>query len=196
MPHYFTDNSNLKSERKDFKFYFENEIFNFTTDNGVFCKSEVDYGSYLLIKTVYRLQLGKNLLDLGSGYGPIGIVIKHFNPDIEVDAVDVNPRAVELNRLNADNNSTPIEVYLCEDILTLNKSYDSILLNPPIRAGKKVIYSLYEKSEVILNNGGCLYIVIQKKQGAESSFNKLKELFNDVRIIAKSSGYQIIQATK
>ena len=105
MPHYFTDNSNLKSERKDFKFYFENEIFNFTTDNGVFCKSEVDYGSYLLIKTVYRLQLGKNLLDLGSGYGPIGIVIKHFNPDIEVDAVDVNPRAVELNRLNADNNN-------------------------------------------------------------------------------------------
>ncbi|MGM9958912.1 MAG: class I SAM-dependent methyltransferase [Erysipelotrichaceae bacterium] len=186
----------MKSERKDFKFYFENEIFNFTTDNGVFCKSEVDYGSYLLIKTVYRLQLGKNLLDLGSGYGPIGIVIKHFNPDIEVDAVDVNPRAVELNRLNADNNSTPIEVYLCEDILALNKSYDSILLNPPIRAGKKVIYSLYEKSEVILNNGGCLYIVIQKKQGAESSFNKLKELFSDVKVIAKSKGYQIIQAIK
>ena len=70
------------------------------------------------------------------------------------------------------------------------------MLNPPIRAGKKVIYSLYEKSEVILNNGGCLYIVIQKKQGAESSFNKLKELFSDVKVIAKSKGYQIIQAIK
>lgn len=196
MAHYFTDNSNLKSNPKDFKFYFENEIFNFTTDNGVFCKSEVDYGSYLLIKTVYKLALGKRLLDLGSGYGPIGIVIKRFNPDIAVDAVDVNPRAVDLNILNANNNSTPIDVYLSEDILTLNKSYDTILLNPPIRAGKKVIYSLYEKSQMILENGGSLYIVIQKKQGAKSSFDKLKELFNDVRIIAKSSGYQIIQATK
>ena len=133
---------------------------------------------------------------MGSGYGPIGIVIKRFNPDIAVDAVDVNPRAVDLNILNANNNSTPIDVYLSEDILTLNKSYDTILLNPPIRAGKKVIYSLYEKSQMILENGGSLYIVIQKKQGAKSSFDKLKELFNDVRIIAKSSGYQIIQATK
>ena len=121
MAHYFTDNRDLKSNPKDFKFYFENEIFNFTTDNGVFCKSEVDYGSYLLIKTVYKLALGKTLLDLGSGYGPIGIVIKRFNPQIEVDAVEVNPRAVELNILNANNNSTPIDVYLSEDILTLNK---------------------------------------------------------------------------
>lgn len=196
MSHYFTDNASLESNPKEFSYYFENEIFKFTTDNGVFSKKEVDYGSYLLIKTVYQKELGKSLLDLGSGYGPIGIVIKKFNPDLEVDAVDVNSRATELNKLNAKINNTAITVHLCDDILTLNKSFDTILLNPPIRTGKKVIYSLYRKSHAILNDRGNLYIVIRKAQGADSSFKELSDYFTNVTVIAKSKGYEIIQATK
>ena len=196
MSHYFTDNSSLRSDPKEFTYHFNNEQFTFTTDIGVFSKGEVDFGSYLLIKNVYSKPIGEDCLDLGCGFGPIGIIVKRFNPTINMDAVDVNSRAVELTELNARINNCEIKTYKTDDILTLNKSYDTILLNPPIRAGKLIIYSLYEKAHIILKNKGSLYIVIRKKQGADTSFAKLKDIFKEVNIIAKEKGYVIIQAIK
>lgn len=196
MNHYYTDNSELPSNRKSFDYYFNNEKFVFTTDNGVFSKDNVDYGSYLLIKNTYSRSLGKEVLDLGCGWGPVGIIIKRFNDDINITSVDINSRAIELTKYNASNNKTLIDVYKCLDILTLKKSFDSIILNPPIRAGKVVIYDLYDKSYKCLNDNGSLYIVIQRKQGANSSINKLNELFKQVTILDKSNGYLIIQAIK
>lgn len=196
MSHYYTDNSQLASSPKSFDYYFDNEKFIFTTDNGVFCKENVDYGSYLLIKNTFRQALGNRLLDLGCGWGPVGIIIKRFNPDIEVTAVDVNSRAVELTNLNAVQNKTLIKACLCTDILTLNLLFDSIILNPPIRAGKVVIYDLYDKAYHTLRENGSLYIVIQKKQGASSSVNKLSELFKTVTVLDRKGGYWVIQAIK
>ena len=196
MNHYYTDNKDLASNRREFTYYFDNEVFRFTTDNGVFCKDKVDYGSYLLIKNTYKKTLGNDVLDLGSGYGPIGIIIKHFNPQINVDMVDVNSRALELAKLNCSVNKVDINIHLCDDILTLNKQFDAILLNPPIRAGKKVIYDLYAKSYETLRNEGHLYIVIQKKQGAQSSIKELETLFTSVEVIDKDGGYLIIDSKK
>ncbi len=196
MSHYYTDNSQLASNPRSFDYYFDNEKFIFTTDNGVFCKENVDYGSYLLIKNTFRQALGNRLLDLGCGWGPVGIIIKRFNPDIEVTAVDVNSRAVELTNLNAVQNKTLIKACLCTDILTLNLLFDSIILNPPIRAGKVVIYDLYDKAYHTLRENGSLYIVIQKKQGASSSVNKLSELFKTVTVLDREDGYWVIQAIK
>ncbi len=192
MNHYYTDNNNLTSNKKEFDYYFGNEVFRFTTDNGVFSKGNVDYGSYILIKTIYQRELGNSFLDLGCGYGPIGIIIKHFNPSIEVEMVDVNSRATQLAIINCKNNNTGIKVHLCEDILMLDHNFDTICLNPPIRAGKKTIYDLYEKSKQKLNNDGHLYIVIRKAQGANSSISKLETIFNSVVIINKDSGYYVI----
>lgn len=196
MSHYYTDNSQLASNPRSFDYYFDNEKFIFTTDNGVFCKENVDYGSYLLIKNTFRQALGNRLLDLGCGWGPVGIIIKRFNPDIEVTAVDVNSRAVELTNLNAVQNKTLIKACLCTDILILNLLFDSIILNPPIRAGKVVIYDLYDKAYHTLRENGSLYIVIQKKQGASSSVNKLSELFKTVTVLDREGGYWVIQAIK
>ena len=196
MSHYYTDNSQLASNPRSFDYYFDNEKFIFTTDNGVFCKENVDYGSYLLIKNTFRQALGNRLLDLGCGWGPVGIIIKRFNPDIEVTAVDVNSRAVQLTNLNAVQNKTLIKACLCTDILTLNLLFDSIMLNPPIRAGKVVIYDLYDKAYHTLRENGSLYIVIQKKQGASSSVNKLSELFKTVTVLDREGGYWVIQAIK
>lgn len=196
MSHYYTDNSQLASNPRSFDYYFDNEKFIFTTDNGVFCKENVDYGSYLLIKNTFRQALGNRLLDLGCGWGPVGIIIKRFNPDIEVTAVDVNSRAVQLTNLNAVQNKTLIKACLCTDILNLNLLFDSIILNPPIRAGKVVIYDLYDKAYHTLRENGSLYIVIQKKQGASSSVNKLSELFKTVTVLDREGGYWVIQAIK
>ncbi len=194
MSHYYTDNKDLDSDRKEFEYYFDNEVFRFTTDNGVFSKKSVDYGSYILVKSIYQKNLGSSLLDLGSGYGPIGIILKRFNPELEVEMVDVNSRAVELCKLNNSNNSTDIKVHLCDDIERLDHKFDTIVLNPPIRAGKAVIYSLYDKSKKMLNEHGHLYIVIRKAQGAASSIKKLETLFTTVRIIARDSGYLVIDS--
>ena len=194
MNHYYTDNKDLNSKRKEFEYYFDNEVFNFTTDNGVFSKDNVDYGSYILIKTIYLRELGNSLLDLGSGYGPIGIILKRFNPDLDIEMVEVNSRAVELSILNCKNNKTDISVHLCEDIETLDHKFDTIVLNPPIRAGKKIIYSLYEKSKKMLNDDGHLYIVIRKAHGARSSIKELETLFRQVEIINSDSGYLVIDS--
>jgi 16S rRNA (guanine1207-N2)-methyltransferase len=194
MSHYYTDNKELDSHKEQFEYYFDNEVFRFTTDIGVFSKENVDYGSYVLLKTVYRNNLGKKLLDLGSGYGPIGIILKRFNPELDVEMVDVNSRAVELAILNCKNNETDIKVHLCEDILELENQFDTIVLNPPIRAGKAVIYSLYEKAKEKLNENGHLYIVIRKAQGAMSSKKKLETLFNKVELINRDSGYLVFDS--
>ena len=192
MNHYYTDNSDLSSERRDFTYYFHNEVFRFTTDNGVFSKNNVDYGSYILIRSICSKDLGRSLLDLGSGYGPIGIILKRFHPETEVEMAEVNPRAVELSRLNGVNNKTDIKVHLCDDITTLDHRFDTVVLNPPIRAGKAIIYDLYEKSRAMLNEGGHLYIVIRKAQGAKSSMAKLETLFAAVDIVERDSGYFVL----
>ena len=194
MNHYYTDNSELNSERKEFTYYFDNEVFRFTTDNGVFSKNNVDYGTYILIRSIYRKDLGHSLLDLGSGYGPIGIILKRFHPETEVEMAEVNPRAVELSRLNGVNNKTDIKVHLCDDITTLPHRFDTIVLNPPIRAGKAVIYDLYARSKEMLNEHGHLYIVIRKAQGAGSSIRELETLFSEVEIIGRDSGYLVIDS--
>lgn len=196
MSHYFTDNSSLRSNPKEFKYHFNNEQFIFTTDIGVFSKGEVDFGSYLLIKNVYDKAIGEDCLDLGCGFGPIGIIVKRFNPSTNMDGVDVNSRAIELTDLNAKINNLEIKTIKTDDILTLNKSYNTILLNPPIRAGKTVIYDLYEKAHTILKDEGSLYIVIRKKQGADTSYKKLKDIFKEVNVVAKEKGYVVIQSIK
>ena len=196
MNHYYTDNSDLDSDRKEFTYYFDNEVFRFTTDNGVFSKENVDYGSYILIRSIYKKDLGENVLDLGAGYGPIGIILKRFQPALAVEMAEVNPRAVELAILNSTNNKTDIKVHLCDDITSLAHKFDTIVLNPPIRAGKAVIYDLYEKSKEMLKGNGHLYIVIRKAQGAKSSIAKLETLFSTVTVIEKDSGYFVIDSCK
>ena len=194
MTHYYTDNKELDSHQEEFEYYFDNEVFRFTTDIGVFSKDNVDYGSYVLLKTIYKKDLGKRLLDLGSGYGPIGIILKRFNPKVDIEMVEVNSRAVNLSILNCKNNETDIKVHLCEDILELENQFDTIVLNPPIRAGKAVIYSLYEKAKQKLNDNGHLYIVIRKAQGAMSSKKKLETLFDKVELIERDSGYLVFDS--
>ena len=196
MTHYYTDNALLKSEPREIKFEFDNEEFVFTTDNGVFSKDEVDYGSYLLLKCVNQRPLGTEILDLGCGYGPIGIIIARFHPTARISLVDVNSRATELARKNGQKNKVNINVYQTDDICTLNKQFDTIILNPPIRAGKQVIFNLYEKAHAVLKTGGSLYIVIQKKHGAKSSFDKLEELFTEVNMLDRVNGHWLIKAIK
>ncbi len=196
MSHYFDREVAVASSEETFDYHFGNEKFTFKTDRGVFSKGTVDHASYLLIKQVLKSDIGKDILDYGCGWGPVGIILKRLHPELAIDLVDVNERAVHLAQKNALLNHTAVDIYQSEDIRALNKAYDDIILNPPIRAGKVVIYDMYEKAHDVLNDHGHLYIVIKVKHGAKSHFARLKELFEDVVLLERVEGNWLIKATK
>ena len=196
MSHYFTDNRQLPQNRKEISFRFSGFIIPLITDNGVFCKGEVDFGSYVLLKTIKEEPLGDHILDLGCGYGVIGVTVKKLFPDAEMLMVDVNPRAVELAVLNAQKNSVEAEVRVSDIFENVTETLSDILTNPPIRAGKKVIYAMFEQAYDHLRPQGRLYVVIRKQQGALSAKAKIEELFGNCEVINKEKGYYILKSTK
>ena len=195
MSHYFTDNTEMHHDRKEIPFRFLGIYFTFVTDAGVFSKDEVDYGSQLLIQTVIEEKgVRGKVLDLGCGYGVIGIVVSRLT-DSNVTAIDVNPRAVELTLENKDKNQASVNAIVADGIQT-EEMFDTILLNPPIRAGKEVVYRLYEEAYTHLSEEGNLWIVIRKQQGADSTKKKLMEIFGNCETVNRSKGYHILVSKK
>ena len=198
MDHYFTDNRHLAENRKEISFRFWCFNYTFLTDNGVFSKGGVDFGTQVFLNTLLkRDELQDTILDVGCGYGPIGIIIKHTYPDKHVEMVDVNPRAIALAKENAKANHVDVQIHESDVYARVTgNTYTDILTNPPIRAGKKVIYEIFEKAYDYLCEGGCLWVVIRKQQGANSAVNKIKEVFGNCDIIEKEKGYWILKAKK
>ena len=176
MNHYFTDNRHLAENRKEISFRFWCITYSFISDNGVFSKDNIDFGTKVFLDTLLkREEMGNRILDVGCGYGPIGIIVKKTYPDKRVEMVDVNPRAVLLAKENAQRNN--VDVYAHESNIyeqVDGKDYTDILTNPPIRAGKSVIYKIFEEAYERLCKDGSLWVVIRKQQGANSAVKKNK----------------------
>lgn len=194
MSHYFTDNRDLSHDYKEINLQFENISFSFMSDSGVFSKNKIDEGSRLLIEAVYKNQIEGKCLDLGCGYGIISIVLKKLL-NIDAYGVDINPRAVELSVKNAMLNQLDIKYYVSNGFDKINDRFNNIILNPPIRAGKEIIYKLFDDSYEHLIENGSLWIVIRKQHGAQSALKKLNEKF-ECEIINKEKGYWLIKAMK
>lgn len=199
MDHYYSSKPTSESNRETWQTKINGQAFTYTTDAGVFSKNAVDQGSEVLMLTGAEQNYPEgNILDLGCGYGPIGIYLGQAFPDRMIEMVDVNERALELAKLNADQNDVSnvhiYQSYLYEEIE--NKEFAAILSNPPIRAGKKVVHEILEKAFDHLIVGGQLLIVIQKKQGAPSAKKKMEEVFGNVERINLDKGYWILASTK
>jgi 16S rRNA (guanine1207-N2)-methyltransferase len=196
--HYYSRTQKVESEPKFWDFTLRNQLFRFKTDNGVFSKKEVDFGSRLLIEAFELPNVEGSVLDVGCGYGPIGLSIAKNYPERIVHMIDVNERAIELSKANAEQNAVHnVEIYESDTLINVKEfNFAAILTNPPIRAGKKTVHDIFEQSYEHLVAGGELWIVIQKKQGAPSALEKLKERFTTVETIDKSKGYFIIKAVK
>ncbi|MBI0581019.1 class I SAM-dependent methyltransferase [Neobacillus cucumis] len=196
--HYYSRTQKVESDPKYWDFTLKNHRFRFKTDNGVFSKREVDFGSRILIEAFEMPDVEGSILDVGCGYGPIGLTMALTYPERMVHMVDVNERAIELAKENAVLNRIENIVIYESDRLTGVKTSDFavVLTNPPIRAGKQVVHDIFEQSHEYLASGGELWVVIQKKQGAPSAIEKLKELFSEVETVDKSKGYFVIKAKK
>lgn len=202
MEQYFTKNPTTEKEIHKFDWNIGQDRFCFYSSNSVFSKSGIDFGSQLLVETVVNENnnFEGHILDLGCGYGPIGIMLAHFLNKSQVTMSDVNERALELCVMNAKENKVQDRVKIVNsqafENIDINESFDIIVTNPPIRAGKDVIFSFYEGAYTHLNEGGSLYVVIQKKQGAPSTKAKLESLFGNCETSAKKSGYFIFKSKK
>ena len=198
MSHYFVNDDKVVSKPRKIIYSFNGVDFSLESDNGVFSKNELDKGSELLIKTLLPINLGKNMLDIGCGIGVIGLTLAYFTPSLKVCLTDVNTRALSLCNANAATLKLSQRVTILQsDIYTkVEGKFDSIVSNPPIRAGKKVTYEIYKGALGHLIDGGSLYIVIRKNQGAPSVKSYLEELFGNVTLLAREKGYYVLKATK
>lgn len=199
MDHYYTPKPSSESHRETWQTEIAGKKFTYTTDSGVFSKNNIDVGSEVLMTTAETVNFPKgNLLDIGCGYGPIGIYLGKAFPNRKIEMVDINERAIDLAQLNAkENGVSNVQIYqsnLFEEVE--NKEFAGIISNPPIRAGKTVVHEILEKSHDYLVEGGYLLIVIQKKQGAPSAKKKMLEVFGNVERINLEKGYWILASRK
>lgn len=191
MEHYFT-NSDIKSNLKKFSCVVNDKRFVFNTDNGVFSKRGLDFGSRTLLDVLLTCDISGNVLDIGCGYGVLGIILSSFF-SINVDMVDVNKRALHLAKMNVSLNSlSNINVFNSDVYSNVNSKYDFIVSNPPIRAGKDILYKFLFEARDYLLPGGSLIFVINKNQGAKSVIKDLSEVA-DVEVLKKNKGFFVIK---
>ena len=198
MTHYYSkEQTDIESNPSYYNFNFKGLELKFKTDNGVFSKNYIDYGSFVMLKEFIPNNLDLPILDMGSGYGPIGVTLSRLY-NKQVYMCEINERAYNLSLENIKNNKANC-VALHSDLfekIDTNMLFSSIVTNPPIRAGKNIVFKIYDDSYNHLTTGGELWVVIQKKQGAPSSKNHLEELFGNCEIIAKDKGYYILKSVK
>lgn len=191
MAHYFT-NDNVKSDEKIIQTKIGNDEYSFYVDNGVFSKSALDFGTRTLIENLENIK--GDVLDFGCGYGPIGIyVAKTTNSN--VDMVDINLRSINLAKKNVELNNVKANVFESDIYRNITKQYDFIITNPPIRVGKEILYKILLEANNHLKDGGELWLVINKDQGAKTVLKDLKEVYETV-VICKNKGFYIIKAKK
>jgi 16S rRNA (guanine1207-N2)-methyltransferase len=205
MPQYFEAIPDTPSNRKFVEYRINGINFKFVTDTAVFSKTAVDKGTDLLLEStiadIKERVPGRNesLLDLGCGWGVVGIVMKTVFTLFDVTCVDVNTRAVALAKENARMNLRAPDHILVSDILKEipeDKLFDTVMTNPPVRAGKKTVFAFYEQSYAHLKEGGAIYVVLQRKQGADSTKKKLTELFGNCETVDIKGGYHVMKSVK
>lgn len=196
--HYYTENPETAHDFEEWRFELKGKNFQFFTDAGVFSRDTVDYGSRVLIEAFDEADLPEGVfLDVGCGYGPIGLALAYATGR-KVEMIDINQRAVELAQGNAQRNGIEtVDIHQSNIYADLHqKQYAAILSNPPIRAGKDVVHEILSGAEPLLQTGGSLTIVIQKKQGAPSAKKKMTEVFGNCEIVLKDKGYYILRSVK
>ena len=194
MSNYFENDKNLASDIKPFNISINGNSFTFNTDNGVFSKGELDFGTGLLIKNVLKLNISGEVLDLGCGYGAIGIIISKLT-NSNVLMSDVNKRAIHLTKMNAKKNGVSVNVIESDGYENIDDMFDYVISNPPIRVGKKKLYELLLDSKNHLKKDGKLIIVVRKEQGALSLIKDMGKDYN-VEVIDKDKGFFIIKLSK
>ncbi len=199
MEHYYTNNPTSKSEEKEIEYYIQDKKIKLVVDNGVFSKNHVDIATNFMLNVLLKEDVKGEILDVGCGYGVIGITLATFFKDVKVTMLDINERALNLAKKGVRlNKLNDIRIMESDGLSNLKETdlFDVIVTNPPIRAGKQVIYKMYEDSFNHLKDGGAFYLVINKKHGAPSTKDFLVELFGNCEVLDKKTGFNVMKCIK
>ncbi len=194
--HYYTRDPQSASRPAECEFTYRGTKMVFQTDAGVFSRGEVDTGTRLLLEALPEEMRG-DILDLGCGWGVIGISVARTWPETRVTLADVNNRALQLSRENAERNRVKVICAESDGMAAFEgQAFDAVITNPPIRAGKQVIYKMFADAAACLKPDGALYLVIRKQQGAESCIRYLQTICASVEKLDKSGGFWVIRAKR
>ena len=171
--------------------------FQFVTASSVFSKKRVDLGTRLLIGTMVLPDTGV-VLDLGCGYGAVGIVAAASNSRLRVIMTDVNSRAVDLARRNVEinkvNNAEVLCGYLYEPVKDL--IFNCVLSNPPVSAGMETVKAIITGAPKVMASEATFQMVIRSKIGAKTLPSVFNEAFGNCAVLARESGYRVLIAEK
>lgn len=194
VDHYYTANPTSAHDLREIEVAALGIAARFTTDAGVFSRDGLDRGTQALLGALPPLS--GSMLDMGCGWGAIGVTLGKKYPELEIVMADVNSRAVELSRANAAKNGVRAEVVQSDGFSNIERSFDCVITNPPIRAGKQTIYGMFADAREHLNPGGSLWIVIRKQQGAPSALKALREMYAEAEVVDREAGFWTIRAVK
>ena len=192
MSYYFSNDENVKTNEIKHQVVINGVSFSFITDNGVFSKRGLDFGTRTLLENLQNIK--GEILDFGSGYGPIGIFLKKTY-SCHVDMIDINRRSLSLAKKNAEENQVEVNIFESDVYQNINKKYDFIITNPPIRVGKEKLYEILMGADRYLKENGELWFVIHKDQGAKTALRDLNQKY-DAKLIVKNKGFYVICAKK
>ena len=191
--HYFIEDKSLPDDYRMFPYYYKELAFRFTSNSGIFSHGHVDEATDILIKNMPPLR--GSLLDLGCGYGVIGIVLcKAYN--LTLTLADINPRALRCAEINCGQNGVKANILTSDGFENIPGKFDAIALNPPIHAGKDLVYTMLEGAGAHLHPGGALYAVMLEKHGARSAARKLGEWYGGCAVLYKKKGIYVMQCQK
>jgi 16S rRNA (guanine1207-N2)-methyltransferase len=196
--HYFSEKPGYIFKKESFEVDILNQHIKINSGSGIFSLKELDFGSKILVENA-KLSKDSSVLDLGCGYGIIGIALKKANPEISLTLADINERAVKLTKENCQENNIKASVFK-SDIFSNpslnNMKFDVILTNPPFSAGKKTCIEFIRQSFNHLNKEGIFQLVAPHNKGGESLKNAMLEIFGNAEDIAKKSGYRVYISIK
>lgn len=193
MSYYFSNDESVKKNEQEHQVSVGGLSFSLTTDNGVFSKRGLDFGTRTLLENLPD-DIHGEILDFGCGYGPIGIFLKK-RYSCNVDMVDINKRSIALATKNASKNHVEVNIFESNIYEKITKQYDFIVTNPPIRVGKEILYKILIGAYEYLKENGELWLVIHKDQGAKTVLRDLKEKY-EVELMKKNKGFYVICAKK
>ncbi|MFW6014692.1 MAG: class I SAM-dependent methyltransferase [Candidatus Nanoarchaeia archaeon] len=192
--HYYSQEQHSKENPRVIKTQIFGNTIELETDAGVFSPKKVDKGSEVLILNA-KINDGDRVLDLGCGYGAVGITLaKEYN--IELVMTEVNKRAVRLARRNVKKNNVNAKILQGDGFEKVQGEFDTILLNPPQSAGKKLCENLIEQSKDFLKKGGKLQVVARKNKGGKVLSEFMQSVFGNLEVLAKSGGFWVYKSVK
>lgn len=189
--HYYSEKQTSKLRIKEINTNLKGNKLKFCTGSGVFSIGKIDKGTALLIEKCI-IKPNWKILDLGCGYGPIGISIAKAFPSTKILMTDINQRAIKLSKINTKLNQIDnITIKQSNLYNNIKEEFNTIITNPPQTAGKKICFEIIEKAKSHLKEGGLLQLVARHQKGGKELEKKMKEVFGNVKEIGKKSGYRV-----